>query len=341
MKQQLANLYTQADVSNNTEVTVALYQLMEASMNVSSSLSSAKVCEVFMEALTLDGFNATCTATVSGDKYTFALKYPLEPAASVAAKTAQAKSFVVTSNFTDSMAAAATNLRRRRLATLSVAAVDPPTTSVDAQVTIVVSVLGSDSNAYATLQAQSSAMQTQASSVNASTITTTLSAAVANLTGLKVTAPTQTYVETNAPPSTPPPSPPAAPPSPPFQPPPPSLPPNPPQSPLPPSSPPAPPAPPALPTPLSPPPSLPPPSPPLAAAPLPAAPPPAEPVRGLSDDSDSAPIGAIAGSVVGGIALLGLLISGALFWRARGKKGASEAARALNGGFNTTTSQHV
>ena len=219
VKQQLANLYTQAGVNSNTEVTVALYQLMEASMNVSSSLSDAAVCQVFIEALTFDDFNATCTATVSGSKYTFALKYPLEPAASVAAKTAQTKSFVVTSNFTDAMAAAAANLRRRRLDTLSVVSVDPPTTSVDAQVTIVVSVLGSDPNAYATLQNQSSAVQAQASSVDASTISTTLLAAVANLTGLVVTAPTQTVVETNAPPTTPPPlAPPSLPKPPPGQP---------------------------------------------------------------------------------------------------------------------------
>ena len=136
------------------------------------------MCEVFIEALTLDDFNATCTAAVSGEKYTFTLKYPLEPAAKVAAKTAQTKSFVVTSNFTDAMVAAATNQQRRRLDALSVAGVDPPTTAVDAQVTIIVSVLGSDSNAFATLQNQSSAVQAQAGSVNASTISTTLAAAV-------------------------------------------------------------------------------------------------------------------------------------------------------------------
>ena len=221
VKKQLTDLYTQDGGSNDTEVTVALFQMMAASMNVSSSLSGSAVCEVFIEALTLDDFNATCTAAVSGEKYTFTLKYPLEPAAKVAAKTAQTKSFVVTSNFTDAMVAAATNQQRRRLAALSVAGVDPPTTAVDAQVTIVVSVLGSDSNAYATLQNQSSAVQAQAGSVNASTISTTLAAAVTNLTGLVVTTPTITVVETNAPPSSPPapPSPPASPPLPPQSPP--------------------------------------------------------------------------------------------------------------------------
>ena len=150
VKKQLTDLYTQDGGSNDTEVTVALFQMMAASMNVSSSLSGSAVCEVFIEALTLDDFNATCTAAVSGEKYTFTLKYPLEPAAKVAAKTAQTKSFVVTSNFTDAMVAAATNQQRRRLDALSVAGVDPPTTAVDAQVTIAVSVLGSDPDAYAT-----------------------------------------------------------------------------------------------------------------------------------------------------------------------------------------------
>eukprot|EP00964_Phaeocystis_antarctica_P074768 scaffold46041_cov36-Phaeocystis_antarctica.AAC.1 len=58
---------------------------MEASMDISTSLSDAAGCEVFMKALTLDV--ATCTAAVSGDKYTFTLEYPLEPAVLVAAKT--------------------------------------------------------------------------------------------------------------------------------------------------------------------------------------------------------------------------------------------------------------
>jgi len=197
VKRQLVELYTDRD-GGGTEVQVTLYQSMEASMNISTSLSDATICEVFMKALTLDDYSATCTVAVSSDKSTFKLEYPLEPALQVAAKTAEMKSFVVTANFTEEMAAAASNLRRRRLDTLSVAAVDPPTTSVDAQVTIVVSVLGSESNAYAMLQKQSSAVQDQAGSVNASTISSTLTAAVANLTGLVVTAVTQTVSETNA-----------------------------------------------------------------------------------------------------------------------------------------------
>ena len=75
VKQQLVKLYTAKD-GEDTEVRVTLYQIMEASMNISTSLSDA-VCEVFMEALTLDGYGATCTAAVSGDKYTVTLEYPL------------------------------------------------------------------------------------------------------------------------------------------------------------------------------------------------------------------------------------------------------------------------
>ena len=76
------------------------------------------------QALTLDGFNATCTAAVSGATYTFTLKYPLEPAERVAAKTAEAKALIVAANFPDKMAAAAANQatdqERRRLNVLSV-----------------------------------------------------------------------------------------------------------------------------------------------------------------------------------------------------------------------------
>ena len=53
-----------------------------------------------MEALTLDGYGARCTAAVIGDKYTFTLEYPLESVVQVAAKTAQMMSFVVTATFT-------------------------------------------------------------------------------------------------------------------------------------------------------------------------------------------------------------------------------------------------
>ena len=56
VKKQLADLYTQDGGSNDTEVKVALFQMMAASMNVSSSLSDPAACEVFMEALTLADF---------------------------------------------------------------------------------------------------------------------------------------------------------------------------------------------------------------------------------------------------------------------------------------------
>jgi hypothetical protein len=61
---------------------------------------------------------------VSGATYTFTLKYPLEPAERVAAKTAEAKALIVAANFPDKMAAAAANQatdqERRRLNVLSV-----------------------------------------------------------------------------------------------------------------------------------------------------------------------------------------------------------------------------
>ena len=237
VKQQLVKLYTAEDGEDtevDTEVRVTLTQIMGASMNISTSLSDAAVCEVFMKALTLDGYGATCTAAVSGDKYTFTLEYPLEPAVQVAAKTAEMKSFVVGGKLAEAMAAAAALLRRRRLDTLSVAGVTPPTTTVGAQVTIVSKILASSSpDAYQLLQNESSTVQDQMGSVNASRISNTLTTAVTNIKGLAVTAPIQTaYAETNAPPKTPPPPPP------PSSPPPPSLP-SPPQPP-PPSPPPAP-----------------------------------------------------------------------------------------------------
>ena len=103
VKQQLAKLYTAEDgedTEEDTEVRVTLTQIIGASMNISTSLSDAAVCEVFMKALTLDGYGATCTAAASGDTYTFTLEYPLEPAVQVAAKTAEMKSFLVDSSFT-------------------------------------------------------------------------------------------------------------------------------------------------------------------------------------------------------------------------------------------------
>ena len=210
VEQQLVKLYTAEngeETGVDTEVRVTLTQIMGASMNISTSLSDAAVCEVFMKALTLDGYGATCTAAVSGDKYTFTLEYPLEPAVQVAAKTAEMKSFVVVGNFTEAMAAKAALLRRRRLDTLSVAGVTPPTTAVGAQVTIFSRIFASSSpGAYQLLQNESSTVHDQAGSVNASRISSTLTAVVTNIKGLAVTAPIQTaYAETNAPPQTPPP----------------------------------------------------------------------------------------------------------------------------------------
>ena len=222
VEQQLVKLYTAEDGEDtgvDTEVRVTLTQIMGVSMNISTSLSDAAVCEVFMKALTLDGYGATCTAAMSGDKYSFTLEYPLEPAVQVAAKTAEMKSFVGGGNLAEAMAAAAALLRRRRLDTLSVAGVTPPITTVGAQVTIFSKIYASSNpDAYPLLQNESSTVHDQVGSVNASRISSTLMAAVTNIKGLAVTAPIQTaYAETNAPPQTPPP---LAPPQPPLAPPP-------------------------------------------------------------------------------------------------------------------------
>ena len=308
VKQQLAELYAAPDgEGGDAEVRVTLYQIMEISMSISTSLSDVAVCEVLMKALTLDGYGATCTAAVSGDKYTFTLEYPLEPAVQVAAKTAEMMSLVVTATFTEKMAAAAANLRRRRLDTLSVAGVDSPTTSVGAQVTIVVKVLASNSpDAYKWLQNQSSTVQDQVGSVNSGKISSTLTAAfanlrglpVANLRGLAVTAPIQAPVdETNAPPTPPPPlAPPLAPP--------------PPLSPLRPSSPE--PSPPPPPSPLSPEPLPPPPPSPSPSSPMPSETedPLTSPEGPADDDSQSSCDGGCIGGIFATIAVLALVFVG-------------------------------
>ena len=82
----------------------------------------------------------------------------------------------------------------------------PPTPSVDAQVTIASSIPASQPDAYMALQSQSSQIQAQSASVDATMITSMLTVAVPDLaSNLAVTAPVQTVIETNAPPSTPPP----------------------------------------------------------------------------------------------------------------------------------------
>ena len=62
VEQQLVKLYTAEDGEDtgvDTEVRVTLTQIMGVSMNISTSLSDAAVCEDFMKALTLDGYGAT------------------------------------------------------------------------------------------------------------------------------------------------------------------------------------------------------------------------------------------------------------------------------------------
>ena len=112
---------------------MTLYQTLVASMDITSDVPDLPVCDIFMKALKLDGFNATCPVVVShvelgkaAVNYFFRLRYPLEPAERVAAKTAKAKALIVAADFPDKMAAAAANLNAangqvgRRLNVLSV-----------------------------------------------------------------------------------------------------------------------------------------------------------------------------------------------------------------------------
>ena len=131
-------------------------------MTITTSLSDDAVCEVFMKALVLDGYGATCTVAAIGDKYSFTLEYPIEPAARVAAKTAEMRPLIAAANFSGEMEAAAANLRLRRLDALSVASVGPPTTHVLTGVTIVVKVPASRVDAYEWLQALIRAVQERA-----------------------------------------------------------------------------------------------------------------------------------------------------------------------------------
>ena len=184
-KQQLTKLFNAAvSEVGDTEVRVALHQVMKASMTITTSLSDDVVCEVFMRALVLDGYGATCTVAAIGDKYTFTLEYPIEPAARVAAKTAEMRPLIAAANFSGEMEAAAANLRLRRLDALSVASVGPPKTHVLTRVTIVVKVLASRSDAYEWLQALIRAVQERAGSVTASMIRATLMAAPGGPWGL-------------------------------------------------------------------------------------------------------------------------------------------------------------
>ena len=332
----LASQYnTPAVARMGAAVSVTLYQAISVKITLESDMSDEQLCKVLTAALTLDAFDHTCVATSGGSGTVFRLECPLENnLAAVNAKTAEMRAFISddAEPLPAAMVAAASSMRRRQLASLSVSAVEPPTTSLGALVTIVVQQLAAEASAYAAVAESQKEVMAATGHVDAASISNALAAsdALAAVAGLAVAEPTIAVAYTNAPPSVPPPDSPPVPPAPPA----PSLlpPPSPPPivlhppplpllpSPLPPTTPtPLPPSPmptsrPASPLPPAPSLSLPPSQPPSewASPPSPTLPPSLDPANDLEivDDDISSDVfapentGLTAGVVVGGCLLL-------------------------------------
>ena len=332
----LASQYnTPAVARMGAAVSVTLYQAISVKITLESDMSDEQLCKVLTAALTLDAFDHTCVATSGGSGTVFRLECPLENnLAAVNAKTAEMRAFISddAEPLPAAMVAAASSMRRRQLASLSVSAVEPPTTSLGALVTIVVQQLAAEASAYAAVTESQKEVMAATGHVDAASISNALAAsdALAAVAGLAVAEPTMAVAYTNAPPSVPPPDSPPVPPAPPAPSllPPPSPPPivlHPPSSPLLPS-----PLPPTTPTPLPPSPmptsrpasplppapllSLPPSQPPSewASPPSPTLPPSLDPANDLDivDDDISSDVfapentGLTTGVVVGGCLLL-------------------------------------
>ena len=332
----LASQYnTPAVARMGAAVSVTLYQAISVKITLESDMSDEQLCKVLTAALTLDAFDHTCVATSGGSGTVFRLECPLENnLAAVNAKTAEMRAFISddAEPLPAAMVAAASSMRRRQLASLSVSAVEPPTTSLGALVTIVVQQLAAEASAYAAVAESQKEVMAATGHVDAASISNALAAsdALAAVAGLAVAEPAVTVAYTNAPPSVPPPDSPPVPPAPPAPSllPPPSPPPivlHPPSSPLLPS-----PLPPTTPTPLPPSPmptsrpasplppapllSLPPSQPPSewASPPSPTLPPSLDPANDLDivDDDISSDVfapentGLTTGVVVGGCLLL-------------------------------------
>ena len=319
----LASQYnTPAVARMGAAVSVTLYQAISVKITLESDMSDEQLCKVLTAALTLDAFEHTCVATSGGSGTVFRLECPLENnLAAVNAKTAEMRAFI--SDDAEPLPAAmvvAASSMRRQLASLSVSAVEPPTTSLGALVTIVVQQLAAEASAYAAIAESQKEVMAATGHVDAASISNALAAsdALAAVAGLAVAEPAVTVAYTNAPPSVPPPDSPPVPPAPPA----PSL--HPPPSPLLPS-----PLPPTTPTPLPPSPmppsrsasllpppslSLPPSQPPSewASPPSPTLPPSLDPANDLEivDDDISSDVfapentGLTTGVVVGGCLLL-------------------------------------
>ena len=217
----LASQYnTPAVARMGAAVSVTLYQAISVTITLESDMSDEQLCKVLTAALTLDAFDHTCVATSGGSGTVFRLECPLENnLAAVNAKTAEMRAFISddAEPLPAAMVAAASSMRRRQLASLSVSAVEPPTTSLGALVTIVVQQLAAEASAYAAIAESQKEVMAATGHVDAASISNALAAsdALAAVAGLAVAEPTMAVAYTNAPPSVPPPDSPPVPPAPP------------------------------------------------------------------------------------------------------------------------------
>ena len=217
----LASQYnTPAVARMGAAVSVTLYQAISVKITLESDMSDEQLCKVLTAALTLDAFDHTCVATSGGSGTVFRLECPLENnLAAVNAKTAEMRAFISddAEPLPAAMVAAASSMRRRQLASLSVSAVEPPTTSLGALVTIVVQQLAAEASAYAAIAESQKEVMAATGHVDAASISNALAAsdALAAVAGLAVAEPAVTVAYTNAPPSVPPPDSPPVPPAPP------------------------------------------------------------------------------------------------------------------------------
>ena len=217
----LASQYnTPAVARMGAAVSVTLYQAISVTITLESDMSDEQLCKVLTAALTLDAFDHTCVATSGGSGTVFRLECPLENnLAAVNAKTAEMRAFISddAEPLPAAMVAAASSMRRRQLASLSVSAVEPPTTSLGALVTIVVQQLAAEASAYAAVAESQKEVMAATGHIDAASISNALAAsdALAAVAGLAVAEPAVTVAYTNAPPSVPPPDSPPVPPAPP------------------------------------------------------------------------------------------------------------------------------
>ena len=334
----LASQYnTSTMAAAGAAVAVTLYQALSLTVTLESDMSDGQLCTVLTAALTLDAFDHSCVASSEDGGTTFVLEIPLEGhLAAVNAKTAKMRAFISddSERLPDAMITAASSVRRRRLAALTVSAVEPPVTSLGALVTIVVQQLAAEAGSFAAVTESQEEVAAAASNVDAARISESVSKALTDsgvvVDGLAVAEPTVTVALTNAPPALPPPASPPARPAPPAPPPPAS-----PPSPLPPPPPLRPPSPPLDVSPAS--------SPPTSPVPLPAPPPPSltpnherspplaspsSPAALAPDDGGSFALAPIIGGVAGGAVVISLLL--AVFCYVNQRKTAARARLAAD-----------